>query len=707
MAVAQGPSGCSLCQPTDQEEKGVAPGVGKVLDPSGAGAESDWAAGVPYYWFDSENHRWQLQEPAPDPAQVINYSRGSDASYDDSLVAQTVDATVDSYGVTMTIAAGNSGPAARTVNDPALAFNDLAVGAFSGGGTSDPSDDRVFAWSSRGPTAGGRKKPDLVAVGDGGLADSYYQTTGKLWKYDTGTSYAAPQVGGGALLLAGAGIRDPKVVKAILINSARAGRATPSEPMGTQAGWLPDWGWGELNLDAAYHQRLNFARGEVPAGGARFFRASVQPGDRATLVWHRRVADCQPLRQGCYYDADSDFRAYTLTNLDLAEYDAATGAQRASSASAVDNVEQVRASAPGSVIYKVTAGEVDGPAGEPFAIAGTRELTALTTPQPTTELTVTQDGTRRSGEQVRVDAAVVNPSPDLRVANAAVTLTLPAGVELVFGPQTQPLGTLATKGAAGDRTSASWTVRGTTDGLKQLIATTTATGYGATFRSSATGSFSVDSMPPRVVVSAAAEPDSDGTVAVAWNATDDSPVARFDVETSLNGGPFSPWLNATQETGARLAVAPGGRYRIRVRATDALGNTSEFVTSDEIAIPDDDVAHGGSRPPDPPDRGRSASKLESPELRITGVHLKGRRLIVRGSVATGANGKVTGTWSARIHARRRTIRASTYAQTRAFRLAFKLPRHAPGRAHLTVAYKRDHHFAAATRRSTIRVAPRP
>ncbi|MEA2495607.1 MAG: serine protease AprX, partial [Thermoleophilaceae bacterium] len=244
IAAAQGPTGCSICQPADADERGVAPGVGKVLDPSGAGAETDWAAGVPYYWYDNSSSIWKLQPGAPDPAQVINFSRGNDASYDDSIGAQEWDATVDSYGITATVAAGNNGPAPRTVNDPALAYNVIGVGAFSGGGTTDPSDDSVFAWSSRGPTVGGRKKPDLVAVGDGGLAYSYYESTGKLWKYDSGTSYAAPQVGGGAILLAGAGIRDPKVVKAILINSARSGRATPAAAMGTQVGWLPDWGWG-------------------------------------------------------------------------------------------------------------------------------------------------------------------------------------------------------------------------------------------------------------------------------------------------------------------------------------------------------------------------------------------------------------------------------------------------------------------------------
>ena len=615
IAAAQGPTGCALCQPADAQEKGVVPGVGKVLDPSGAGAETDWAAGVPYYWYDDASSQWRLQAPAPDPAQVINYSRGSDTTEDDSLIAQAVDATVNDYGVTMTVAAGNSGPAPRTVNDPALAYNVIGVGAFSGGGTTDPSDDSIFAWSSRGPTVGGRKKPDLVAVGDGGLAYSYYQSTGQLWKYDTGTSYSAPQVGAGAILLAGAGIRDPKVVKAILVNSARPGRATPSSPMGTQVGWLPDWGWGEMNLDAAFHERLNFARDDVPSGGARFFSAAAQAaGDRATLVWNRRVADCKPLRQGCYYDTDSGFRVYTLSNLDLTEYDAQTGLQRAASTSTVDNVEQVRTPAAGTVIYKVSAGEVDGPGGEPFAIAATRPVTPLVTPQPMTSLTIVGGGPRRVGDPVSVVAQVVNPSADLTADNTQVTLDLPSGIELVSGSRAQTLGTLQLKGDLAASATASWTVRGTSDGVKQLTATATATKYGSTLRSSATDSFAIDGDPATATLVVPPDPTPD----------------------------------------------PGG------------GSTA---TPNPTPIP--------TRP-------------LSPELHIARIQRRGKRLLVSGTVARGANGKVTAVW----RTRDRVARASTYAQLRRFTLVLKAPK--ARRARLTVSYARDYHFARQASRRTLR-----
>jgi hypothetical protein len=694
MAAAQGPTGCSLCQAADSEEKGTAPGVGKVLDPSGAGAETDWAAGIPYYWYDNDSSSWRLQPGAPDPAQVINFSRGNDASYDDSISAQEWDATVDSYGVTATVAAGNSGPAAHTVNDPALAYNVIGVGAFSGGGTSDPADDSIFTWSSRGPTVGGRKKPDLVAVGDGSLAYSYYESTGQLWKYDTGTSYAAPQVGGGAILLAGAGIRDPKVVKAILIDSARQGRATPASSMGTQSGWQPDWGWGELNLDAAYKERLNFARDEVPAGSARFFRAdALAPGDRATLVWNRRVADCQPLRQGCYYDTTSGFRVYTLSNLDLAAYDAATATPLAASTSTVDNVEQVRVPAPGNVIYKVSAGDIDGPAGEPFAIAATRPLTPLTTPQPTIALELSNRGTLAPDTPVTVTATIKNPSPELPADNATATLALPTGVELVSGDQTQPLGTLGVKGNSRDHATARWTVRGTTDGLKRLVITATAAKYGSTFRSSTAAAFTVDAEPPTVTIAVPSTPSApDPGIPVQWSASEP---ATFDVDVADSSDSFVGWLAGTSQTAATYPGSPGGIFRFRVRATDAFGNASPFVESDAVVVTRPEI----QLPPPTPENPVRTDRW--PELRVAVVRRTKTRIVIQGTVARGASGRITAAWSRR---GRRLARATTKARRGAFALSLRLAR-ATARLSdgtIVVTYARGHGFAAQTRRVAIR-----
>src|SRR5206468_12070491 len=196
------------------------------------------------------------------------------------------------------------------------------------------------------------KKPDLVADGRMLAARWDWRTSGQLWRTVTGTSFSSPQTAGAALLLQGAGITDPLAVKAILLDSARNGRATPSDAMGTQTGWQADWGWGELNLDAAYQQRTNFYVGTVSQDAARFYRATTQAtGDKATITWNRRVAS-----------DNSDLRnrtktVFALSNLNLHEYDnsaatacASAPTPRTSSTSTIDNVEQVRSPNAASVV---------------------------------------------------------------------------------------------------------------------------------------------------------------------------------------------------------------------------------------------------------------------------------------------------------------------------------------------------------------------
>ena len=73
----------------------------------------------------------------------------------------------------------------------------------------------------------------------------------------------------------GAGITDPMAIRALLIDSARHGRATPAQAMGTQTGWQPDWGWGELDLTQAYAERTHLRSGTVKPGEPRFFTATT------------------------------------------------------------------------------------------------------------------------------------------------------------------------------------------------------------------------------------------------------------------------------------------------------------------------------------------------------------------------------------------------------------------------------------------------
>ena len=80
-------------------------------------------------------------------------------------------------GITVVAAAGNSGPTSGTITKPADDPAIISVGALNDAQNLDPADDSVPGWSSRGPTAQGVAKPDLVASGRTLVASRSYGST--------------------------------------------------------------------------------------------------------------------------------------------------------------------------------------------------------------------------------------------------------------------------------------------------------------------------------------------------------------------------------------------------------------------------------------------------------------------------------------------------------------------------------------------------
>ncbi|MCB0167646.1 MAG: S8 family serine peptidase, partial [Anaerolineae bacterium] len=120
--------------------------VAKVLRADGGGSMSGVMAGI----------EWAVLEQN---VQVINLSLGGSGSCDGTdALSVMCDEAVTQMGVVVCVAAGNSGPGERTVGSPGCARLVITVGAMDDSG-------RIASFSSRGPTADGRVKPDIVFPG--------------------------------------------------------------------------------------------------------------------------------------------------------------------------------------------------------------------------------------------------------------------------------------------------------------------------------------------------------------------------------------------------------------------------------------------------------------------------------------------------------------------------------------------------------------
>ncbi|WP_434388557.1 S8 family serine peptidase [Melittangium boletus] len=197
-----------------------------------------------------------------------------DALVRDAQPAGSASPTTGNQEMVIVFPVGNSGSVAGSVTSPGSAKNVITVGASEsvrpfgspdGCNLTDAEADSAFdlaAFSSRGPTSDGRRKPDLVAPGThvlggvpqsdaqrgnnppnalgqangcftgvgicGGTSGSSFFPSGQSWFLSSsGTSHAAPVVAGGAALVRqyfinqGKAPPSPAMTKAFLMNSAR------------------------------------------------------------------------------------------------------------------------------------------------------------------------------------------------------------------------------------------------------------------------------------------------------------------------------------------------------------------------------------------------------------------------------------------------------------------------------------------------------
>ncbi len=196
-------------QASEGKYRGIAPGahiyVGKALDRDGAGSMSDVMTAV----------EWAVDAGV----DVISLSLGSPGPSDGTdALSEICDAAVDA-GVAVCVAAGNEGPEPYTVGSPGAAKNAITVGAAS-------DLDRIASFSSRGPTADGRQKPDIIFPGveiTAARANSTYMGSivDDMYTSASGTSMATPHCAGACALIIQAhpGI-TPIEIKQVLLGTA-------------------------------------------------------------------------------------------------------------------------------------------------------------------------------------------------------------------------------------------------------------------------------------------------------------------------------------------------------------------------------------------------------------------------------------------------------------------------------------------------------
>ncbi|MDF2889862.1 MAG: aprX2 [Clostridia bacterium] len=211
--------------------KGVAPGAAlvgiKVLDRKGSGSMSNVTAGID----------WAVQNKATYGIEAISLSLGTDASSDGTDSTSLAVNNAFDNGISVLVAAGNSGPGKYTIGSPGAAEKAITVGAMADVGE---KGFNLAYFSSRGPTADGRVKPDIAAPGVNIMA-AKANTTSSYISY-SGTSMATPFTAGTVALMLDA---NPSL--------------TPTQVKNTITSTALDWGNSGKDIDYGYGRLDTYA----------------------------------------------------------------------------------------------------------------------------------------------------------------------------------------------------------------------------------------------------------------------------------------------------------------------------------------------------------------------------------------------------------------------------------------------------------------
>lgn len=526
-----------------------------------------------------------------DDVDGINLSFGGNTSSDETDASRFFDSIVSTYNdLLVTISAGNSGPFNTVFTDPATNYNAITVANVQDFGTADRDDDTIRPSSTRGPTANGRRKPDIAAPG------SVIKSANNDWETESdfidksGTSMSSPMIQGIAMDLMDAGVIDELNIKALLLNTAQ--KNEPGINFESNAdGWSEAYGWGYVNAWAAYFHRADVRKDSVtPNGvvgdyvlykGQMRDEGSIGEGrDRATMVWNRHADYNAGSFPTTYYGLSNlNMRLYKESDNFFIDYDTTIS----------DNVHQVRV-APGTlttdVVVKAYAWSTSfahGGATEEFALA--TEESFVKVDLPATFQGIGSWPSELEPNEVGTFEFWLRNDSDIASHINQFELTLPTGWTLVSGPAVFNAGSIA--GTGGLSAHVIWQLRApsTAVGAQNIVSAHSHNSYAEAWGPHNWGmgvTVAVDLTPPTPnPMTWSTEPFEETTSAIRMIATTASdlhgPVEYYfwaDPLTGGGGATHSNWITSTSYTDSGLGA--NHQYRYWVQARDAA--TSPNVT---------------------------------------------------------------------------------------------------------------------------------
>ncbi len=545
----------------------------------------------------------------------------TDSQEYDALTRDALPATPGNQPLLFVFAAGNRGPGAGSIGSPATAKNVLSVGASetadpaalagdgcgeTGSGGDDARD--MAAFSSRGPCADGRMKPDIVAPGTfingvasrpvftgsgvcGAPANDFVAPgtdalfpAGSLYTWSSGTSHSTPAIAGyGALIgeflarVYGIASPSPALQKAYVMHSGRhLGGAGANDDLPS-----PGQGFGiadmNLGLDTAAPRFLHDQATVLgaPGEGVTFYGTAADPARplRVALVW----TDAPGPSFGAAYVNDLDLRVAVGGAAYLGNHFAFGESQTGGVPDSRNNAELVARSAAGSglVTIDVEATNLSGD-GVPGNGDATDQDFAL--------VAYNFSPTVHAGA-VAVDRAVYTCADIVRITLVDTDL---AGAGSVIVPVSSTTGdlenvalTAVPPGAGVFSATITTTATGSAgDGLLRVsnAATITVTyadaNDGTGNPANAQASAAIDCAPPQVS-NVAVEAVTSTTARVALDTNEATTVlvrygATCAALTAEQASPVTSAAHAVDLSGLLQLT----NYRFAVQATDVAGNTA-------------------------------------------------------------------------------------------------------------------------------------